>query len=74
MVPVKALFQGLKKVIQSGGNAYDAKQGAILRLPLAGGRWVHSFTIHGGLPLLPLLSSSRSIFPQKISQLEGEVT
>src|SRR6267142_4970136 len=57
MVPVKALFQGLKKVVQAGGNAYDAEHGAILLLPLAGGRWVHLFSIYGGLPRPPLLSS-----------------
>ena len=63
MVPVKAPFQGMKKVVQAGGNAYDAEHRAILLLPLAGGKWVHLFLIQGGLPLSPLLSSPRHNFP-----------
>jgi hypothetical protein len=43
MVPVKVASQGTKKLVQDSGNAYDAEHGAILRLPLAGGRWVHLF-------------------------------
>jgi hypothetical protein len=57
MVPVKVPCPGLKKLVQGGGNAYQAEPQASLLLPLAGGRWVHSFTIHGGLPLQPLVSS-----------------
>jgi hypothetical protein len=38
MIPVKVPFQRLKKGVQGGGNAYDAEPGAVLLLPLAGGR------------------------------------
>jgi hypothetical protein len=38
MVPVKVSLQGLKEVVQSGGNAYHAEHEAVLLLPLAGGR------------------------------------
>jgi hypothetical protein len=57
MVPVKVPFQRLKKLVKCGGHTYDAEHRAILLTPPARGRWVHSLTLHGGLPLLPLLSS-----------------
>jgi hypothetical protein len=60
MVPMKVPFQGLKKLVKRTGYTYDAEHGSILRFPPARGKWVHSFSIPGGLPFLPLLSSSRA--------------
>ena len=57
MVQMKVLFQGLKKLVKDGGHAYESEHRAILLTPPACGRWVHSLTLHRGLPLLPLLSS-----------------
>jgi hypothetical protein len=71
MVPEKAPFERAKKLVQGGGNTYDAEHGAISRLPLAGGRWVHSFTINGWIASpAAIVKPSTRFSPEKISQLE----
>ena len=65
MIPVKVPMQGLKTLVRRGRNAEDAAHGVILRGALAGGKWVHSCTSHGGLPLLPPMSSLLHDFPPK---------
>jgi hypothetical protein len=74
MVPVKVASQGTKKLVQDSGNAYDAEHGAILLLPLAGGRWLHFFTTMEDCLSRRYCQALDTIFPRKISQLEELLT
>ncbi len=46
MVPVKVRVQGMEKLVQGGGYAYDAEPEVILRSPLVSGR-LYTLPSHG---------------------------
>jgi hypothetical protein len=65
VVPMKTGFQWAKKLVKGRRNSYDLKHGAVLPKPMVSGRYIHSLTIGGELPLLPLLSSPIRHFAPK---------